>query len=109
MTFPAVFDVSSLNGNNGFTINGAAIKSEFGYSVAGAGDINGDGKQDLIIGAWLTNNFVGAAYVVFGSATFPRVLSVATLNGANGFKINGAASFGELGTSVAGVGDINGD
>ena len=42
--------LSSLNGSNGFVLNGVA-SSHSGYSVSGAGDINGDGIADLIIGA----------------------------------------------------------
>ena len=66
-------DLSSLNGTNGFVINGIDRDDESGWSVS-SGDINGDGVEDLIIGApaefKLSDNFinfgVGETYVVFG-------------------------------------------
>ena len=45
------FELSSLNGANGFQINGEAAYDHSGSSVASAGDVNGDGFDDLIIGA----------------------------------------------------------
>ena len=43
--------LSSLNGNNGFILNGINANDQSGYSVASAGDVNGDGIGDLIVGA----------------------------------------------------------
>ena len=51
MTFDPVIQLSSLDGTNGFAINGIAAGDFSGYSVSSAGDINGDGFDDLIIGA----------------------------------------------------------
>ena len=50
-TFPAVLELSSLNGSHGFVLNGVAVADQSGYSVSSAGDINGDGVDDLLIGA----------------------------------------------------------
>jgi hypothetical protein len=50
-TFGSVFELSSLNGTNGFQINGEAASDYSGRSVSAAGDVNGDGFDDLIIGA----------------------------------------------------------
>ena len=44
-------DLSDLNGTNGFTINGIDAGDYSGYSVSSAGDVNGDGIDDIIIGA----------------------------------------------------------
>ena len=49
--FGASLNLSSLNGSNGFVINGIDAGDYSGYSVSSAGDINGDGFDDLIIGA----------------------------------------------------------
>jgi hypothetical protein len=69
--FPAVFNLADLNGRNGFMINGIKAKDDSGYSVASAGDVNGDGIADLIIGAYGASpngiHWAGQSYVVFGS------------------------------------------
>ena len=69
----------------------------------------GDGFDDVILGARGTNNNSGAAYVVYGNATatLPS-LSNGTIAASAGFKITGGTN-SELGHSVSGVGDINGD
>ena len=79
-------------------------------SVARAGDVNGDGFDDLIIGATAANGGTGAAYVVFGKASgFPAVLDLSTLDGSNGYAIDGVASGDNTGYSVSGGGDLNHD
>ncbi|MDB9716584.1 integrin alpha [Amylibacter sp.] len=45
-------NLSTLIGTNGFTINGIDASDRSGYSVSSAGDVNGDGIDDLIIGAY---------------------------------------------------------
>ncbi|MBE9101836.1 hypothetical protein [Vacuolonema iberomarrocanum] len=112
--FPSQFNLSELNGNNGFVINGIATNDNSGRSVSGAGDINGDGIDDLIIGAPGANprrNFgAGESYVVFGSTQgFAASLNLSTLDGLNGFVLNGINRGDNSGYSVSGAGDINGD
>ena len=60
--------LSSLNGVNGFKLDGENNYDESGYSVSAAGDINGDGVADLLIGApvYPSNSAKGRSYVVFG-------------------------------------------
>jgi hypothetical protein len=70
--------------------------------VSAAGDVNGDGFGDLIIGAPapIRTARSGASYVVFGKAGgFAASLNLSTLDGSNGFQINGeaAATFRRLG------------
>lgn len=59
--------VSSTIEINGSTLNGPTLGEEaiFGVSVAGAGDLNDDGIQDLLVGASGTSDYKGAAYLFF--------------------------------------------
>ncbi len=111
--FAAVIELSALTGTNGFKLSGEAVDDYSGFSVSGAGDINGDGIDDLIIGvrsADPNGGNSGASYVVFGSSGgFAANVNLSGLTGANGFKISGEAASDYSGVSVSGAGDINGD
>ena len=113
MPFAAVTQLSALDGTNGFQINGVAFRDEAGWSVASAGDINGDGIDDLIIGARFADpngDRSGASYVVFGSAAgFGANFELSALNGSNGFRIHGAATNNLTGYVVSSAGDVNDD
>jgi hypothetical protein len=78
----------------------------FGYSVASAGDVNGDGFVDVIIGAPFQDNGAsdeGNAFIYHGSAAGLATSPARTLdNPAN-------QAGGQLGVSVASAGDVNGD
>jgi hypothetical protein len=106
--FNASLDSASLDGTNGFRLDGAG--GGIGSSVAGAGDVNGDGFADLIVSAPGADYGAGYSYVVFGRASgFGASFDLATLDGANGFRLDGVNRYDESGTSVAGAGDVNGD
>ena len=111
--FDAVLNLADLNGSNGFQINGVMGNDRTGLSVSEAGDINGDGIDDLIIGApYADANDMdsGASYVIFGKTTpFETMLNLTNLNGANGFKINGISGGDQAGRSLNRAGDINSD
>jgi Ca2+-binding RTX toxin-like protein len=110
--FPANIDLSSLDGSNGFKLSGVAEIDQTGWSVASAGDVNGDGFADLIVGAKYASphgKFSGASYVVFGKASgFAANLELSSLNGSNGFKLSGVATNDQIGRSV-GSADVNND
>jgi hypothetical protein len=81
------------------TLTGEAALDQFGRSVSGAGDVNGDGYADVIVSAPVAVD-VGRAYVYFG---MPGADEVADL------VVTGDAVSDLFGTSVAGAGDVNGD
>jgi hypothetical protein len=114
--FSSTLELSSLNGSDGFVLNGITDGDYSGFSVSGAGDINGDGIDDLIIGATGANGAGGivtsrgACYVVFGSSSgFSSSFELSSLDGSNGFVLNGIDDGDQSGSSVSGVGDVNGD
>ena len=77
------------------------------------GDVNGDGIQDIIIGAYNASpgglSYAGKTYVVFGKATWTSPFLLSSVNGANGFELDGVAANDYSGYSVATAGDVNGD
>jgi hypothetical protein len=103
-------DVES--GSGGFVINGVSAGDQSGYSVSGAGDVNGDGLADLIVGARLDDpngSRSGASFVVFGKGTGSTIELSDVESGSGGFAINGVSTSDHAGISVASAGDVNGD
>ncbi len=112
--FAATLNLSTLDGTNGFRLDGVAAFDRSGFSVSSAGDVNGDGFDDLIVGGYLAdsngNRNSGSSYVVFGkSGEFSATLNLSTLNGTNGFRLDGVAEFDNSGRSLSSAGDVNGD
>ncbi|MFK8083524.1 MAG: hypothetical protein AB8B97_24855, partial [Granulosicoccus sp.] len=109
------FDLSTLDGSNGFVVNGNDVSDNSGGSVSAAGDVNGDGVDDLIIGALNAdsngNRSAGESNVVFGSSLVGNngSLNLGSLDGSNGFVLNGIEASNFSGVSVSAAGDINGD
>jgi len=97
----------------GFVINGIDPDDQSGYSVSGAGDVNGDGLADVIVGAWgadpAGHNKAGESYVVFGKADTTAVQLSDVAAGRGGFVIIGIDTYDYSGFSVSGAGDVNGD
>ncbi len=78
------------------------VEAEFGWGAAGAGDVNGDGYEDVIVGAPLFGSGDhGRAFVYHGSAT--------GLSTTAGWMVGGANFLNHFGASVDGAGDVDGD
>ncbi|MEO8209255.1 MAG: FG-GAP-like repeat-containing protein, partial [bacterium] len=72
----------------------------FGFSVSGAGDVNGDGYSDVIVGAPEFGASAGRAYIFYGSSVMNNIADVV---------MDGEAANNYFGSSVSEAGDINGD
>ena len=112
--FGSSLDLATVNGVNGFRIAGIDTNDFSGFSVSGAGDVNGDGYDDVIVGARSADpggkTTAGESYVVFGGGTgFPVQIDLAALDGTNGFRIDGSNPGDGSGGAVSGAGDVNGD
>ncbi|MGD9856776.1 MAG: beta strand repeat-containing protein, partial [Planctomycetaceae bacterium] len=108
--FAAALDLSTLDGTNGFRIGSIPANPDFGIAVRHAGDVNGDGIDDFVIGGLGSDVSPGASYVIFGASTgFPAAFDLTTLDGSNGFRVDGVDAGDQLGISVSSAGDVNGD
>ena len=123
--FPALLPLGNLlppigDGSAGFALGGIQEGDISGAAVSRAGDVNGDGIEDLVIGAYRSGPdsafYPGASYVVFGStAGFPAFMSLGSLlpaaggDGSKGFVLPGSGGYGQTGRDVAERGDVNGD
>ncbi|WP_158287597.1 VCBS domain-containing protein [Falsiroseomonas bella] len=102
-----LLDVAGGSSSLGFKILGEPLNSAFaGFSVSAAGDVNGDGLADVVVGAPGPG-----AYVVFGKADGGAVdlIDIAGGGSTQGFKIVGEAGINDTGLSVSAAGDLNGD
>ena len=107
----AAIDLSLLDGTNGFILNGIDAGDWSGRSVSSAGDVNGDGYDDLIIGARNADpngdSQAGETYVIYGGASAPGtggVLGLSALNGTNGFILTGVDANDRSGFRIVGGG-----
>lgn len=95
----------SLSQSPTLTIEGTTEDEYFGRSMTSAGDVNGDGYADLIVGSPRAANgamfAAGTVVIFYGSRT--------GLSSLRKTEIMGPAAGARFGYSVAGVGDINGD
>jgi len=85
-------------------VEGNQDRGSFGNDLDGAGDVNGDGYDDIIVGWWLYSGEhwqQGAALVYYGGPLGPNLMP--------DWRFDGPDRESLLGTSVAGAGDVNGD
>lgn len=112
-SFPALLQISDLNGTNGFKLTGTQTSNIRGYNVSTAGDINGDGISDILVasGGADTDNVEnsGKAYVIFGRLDWEENFDLSDLNGTNGFFMSGMYSNDNLGGAISHAGDVNND
>ena len=94
-------------------IDGAVAGDHLGASVAGAGDVDGDGRADLVIGAPGTSHgqlLSGSVYVLYGgTSALPQTYDLAGLDGAHGRRMDGGASGDRLGTILVAGWDVDRD
>lgn len=107
--WPQSINLTDLDSKQGFAINGINPGDFSGFYMSGAGDVNADGIDDILIGAYGANNHAGQSYVIFGRKVWPIAINLEDLDGTNGFTMNGINSSDENGIAVSGVGDVNVD
>jgi len=97
--------------STGFLISGENLGDHIGFSVSKAGDVNGDGYGDIIVGGYGVNSAAGGAYVIYGRSNLANIiLANGPLDPATtGFKMSGGAAGDHLGSAVSTAGDMNGD
>lgn len=74
------------------------------HSFPCAQDVNGDGFDDILVGAWGASSAAGEVLVVFGAENFPAVVVASDLDGTGGFVIRGSTTSDASGYSVAAAG-----
>ena len=119
----SAIDFDALDGTNGFTIYGVDYNDEAGTAIGGGGDFNGDGFDDVLIGAPKADGpsgetdgpglkeSAGDAYVLYGKSDWTQGFHVQLgfIADDAGLVMHGSHNQGHLGQVVEFVGDVNGD
>ena len=100
---------SAVTSSEGFKIQGVSASDMFGSSLVKIPDMNGDGINELLIGAKGFSANKGAVYMIYGRDDQPSTIDLSTLTSDQGFKILGNVNAGLFGSSVGDLGDINQD
>ncbi len=96
---------NNISGTPDREILGEAANDQFGYAIAAAGDFDGDGRDDFIVGAPYndtTGGDAGAAYIIYGAAGGPST------DLADALKLTGQVGGDHFGWSVCGAGNFLG-
>ncbi|MGD8781294.1 MAG: T9SS type A sorting domain-containing protein [Ignavibacteria bacterium] len=94
---------SDMDNSADVIITGEKLAHHLGWSASSAGDINNDGINDIIIGAYGYSNSTGRTYIFYGGSLSPTIIA----SSAN-VIITGKENF-QFGYSVSYAGDVNGD
>ena len=99
----------NMNNTEDRVITGEGVNTEFGRSVSSAGDLNGDGNSDIIVGAPFTNNSTGKNFIYFNSSpnVHPNILSVNDVAGDQGGYLNLKFSRSAFDVPLSETGGIN--
>jgi len=101
----------SLGSTAGASFAGDDAFDLAGYSVAGVGDVNGDGVGDILVGAWGDSDVLpgaGSVYLIFGKPAgqpWPQDAALSTVS----IALHGSLGYESAGVTVARAGDVNGD
>jgi len=94
------FGGKDMDSDPDVTFTGAAAGDNFGTSVAGAGDVNGDGYDDVLIGANMIDSVRGYVYLYFGGQNMDANADLVFVGPVQG---------GNFGLSMSSAGDVNND
>ena len=86
------------------TLSSAKADGSFGWSVSSAGDVNGDGYADVVVGSDTTNNSAGAAFLFYGGPEGPTTEPVELTS-----PLDAGFLYQYFGRDVTSAGDIDGD
>jgi len=104
--------IELANGKNGIPSGSFLAYDNVGYSVAGIGDVDGDGVPDLVLGAYYNDDGAydaGGAWVILLNRNGTAKSAIELANGKNGIPSGSFAESDAVGGSVASIGDVDGD
>lgn len=105
--------LAEIDKRTGIVLKGGGRYDEAGFTVAGVGDVNGDGIDDMAVGAPganAGNSSPGVVYLLFGSTSpFPTEIDLSHIREGTGTVLQGGRYDDRTGGAIAGAGDVNAD